>query len=60
MSRKLKEERLRNLKELEKERTKSKCRILKNPDRIEYEKNGIRKVFLRLKYLLYSSVSKLE
>ena len=50
---------MRKLKEMEKERTKRKCRVLKNPDIIEYEKNG-RNVFLKLKYLLYSSISKLE
>ena len=59
MSRKLKEERLTKLREQEKVKTKSKCRILKNPDRIEYEKNG-RKVFLRLEYLIYSSIPILE
>ena len=44
---------MRKLKELEKQITKSKCRILKNPDKIEYEKNRRKKVFLRLEYLLY-------
>ena len=59
LSKKLNEERLSKLKEKEKGEYKSKCRILKNPDRIEYEMNG-RKVFLRLEYLLYSSISRLE
>ena len=59
MSKKLNEERLSKLKENEKGEYKSKCTILKNPDRIEYEMNG-RKVFLRLDYLLYSSISRLE
>ena len=40
-------ERRRKLEEMERERTKGKCKVLKNPDKIIYEKNG-RKVFLRL------------
>ena len=59
LSRKLSKEKMRKLEEMEKERTKRMCRILKNSNIIEYEKNG-RKVFLILEYLLYSSISKLE
>ena len=43
----------------ERARTDGKCRVLKNPNRIVYEKNG-RKEFLILEYLLYSSIPKLE
>ena len=57
LSRKLNEAILSKHKEKKKEKIKSKCRILKNPDMIEYEKNG-RKVFLILEYLIYSSISK--
>ena len=52
------EERMRKLEEMEKERTKRKVQnSAKNPDIIEYEKNG-RKVFLILEYHIYSSIFK--
>ena len=59
MSRKISEERRRNLEQMEKEITEGKCRVLKNPDIIIYEKNR-RNVFVILEYLLYSCISKLE
>ena len=63
LSKKISEEQRKKLEEMfnqsEKTRAKEKCRILNNPDMIEFLKKG-RKISLRLEHLIYYLVSILE
>ena len=63
LSKNISEERRKKLEYLfnqsEKVRAERKCRILNNPDRIEFLKKG-RKISLRMKHLIYYPVSRLE